>query len=57
MGALLFVHFWFMNEKLINGKNYLTISVSKWHDLLHSIALFYLACFVVSTYVIEYAGF
>ena len=53
MGALLFSHFRVTCLKLLNEKSSLYFTVSKWHGLRHSITVFlYLACFVVSAYVI-----
>ena len=53
MDALLFSHLRVTIVKLINEQNSLNIIVSKWHGLDHSVRFFlYLACFVVSTYVI-----
>ena len=53
MGALLFSHFRVTSVKLINEKNFLYITVSKWHGLHHSVMIFFdLAYFVISTYVI-----
>ena len=49
-----FSHFRVTSVKLIYEKNSLNITASKWHRLHHFITFFflYLACFVVSTYVI-----
>ena len=53
MAALSFSHFRVTNVKLINEKNSVNITVPKWHGLCHSITFFlYLACFIVSTYMI-----
>ena len=52
MGALVFSHFRVTNVRLINEKNYLIITVSKWHDCVILLRFLYLACFVVGTYVV-----
>ena len=53
MVSILFSHFRVTNVKLINEKNSVNITVPKWHGLCHSITFFlYLACFIVSTYMI-----
>ena len=47
-----FVTFELRTLKLITEKISLIIVASKWHGLPHLLRFLYLACFVVSTYVI-----
>ena len=46
----LFSHFQNTNEKWINEKNCLNISVLKWHTLSFYYVFLYLDCFLISTY-------
>ena len=53
MGALLFSHFWITNVKLINENDSLLLQFENDMDVI-LLRFLYLACFVVSTYVIFY---
>ena len=52
MGALIFFHFRVMNVKLITEKNSLIVAFQNDMDAVILLRFLYLACFVVSTYVI-----